>query len=138
MTLELFSKKRILIGEDDISILKMTKLRLEHEGYDVLAASDGEQVLEQAQVQLPIHLILLDIKLPKLNGYDVCRMLKGHIMTAGIPVIVFSASESQLIYLADRCIEAGATDWIKKPFRTKDLLAKIRRALGEEQEESHG
>lgn len=129
-------RKTILIAEDDPDILKVTKLRLEHEGYHVLAATDGETVLAQADGDLPIHLILLDIKLPKLNGYDVCRRLKRRPATARIPVIVFSASESQIQYLADRCVEVGATDWIKKPFRTKDLMTKIHRALHEE--ESHG
>jgi CheY-like chemotaxis protein len=127
----MIERKRILIAEDDPSILKMTKLRLEHEGYDVVAVMDGEEALQQAAAQTPIHVILLDIKLPKLNGYDVCRALKHQPATADIPVIVFSASETHLQRLADRCIEVGATDWIKKPFRTKDLLTKIHRALGE-------
>ncbi len=124
-------RKRILIGEDDESISKMTRFRLEHEGYDVVEASDGEAVLEQAAA-LPIHLILLDIKMPRLDGYEVCRRLRGSQATAGIPVIVFTASESQMARLADKCIEVGASDWIKKPFRTKDLMEKIHRILGEE------
>ena len=128
--------KTILIGEDDPGTLKVTKLRLEHEGYQVVTATDGESVLTSATSDLPIHLILLDIKLPKLNGYDVCRRLKRQPSTTRIPIIVFSASESQMQYLADRCVEVGATDWIKKPFRTKDLMNKIHRALHEE--ESHG
>ena len=126
------SKKRILICEDDLSILKVTKVRLEHEGYDVVTAVDGEDVLHQVEAAYPIHLVLLDIKLPKRNGYEVCRMLKQLPPTADVPVIVFTASESQLQRLADRCIEVGAADWIKKPFRTKELLEKIHRALKEE------
>lgn len=129
------TQKRILIGEDDPSILKMTRLRLEHEGYAVTTATDGEAVLRAAIANTLPDLILLDIKMPKLNGYEVCQRLKRHTPTATIPVIVFSASESQIQRLADRCIEVGATDWIKKPFRTKDLLIKIHRALHEEQEE---
>lgn len=125
-------KKRILIGEDDLSVLKVTRVRLEYEGYDVIQAVDGAEVLERAHGDLPIHLILLDIRLPKMNGYDVCRSLKHQADTAEIPVIVFTASESEQQWLADRCIEIGATDWMKKPFRTKELLAKIQRALGEE------
>lgn len=126
------SKKRILICEDDLSILKMTKVRLEHEGYDVVTATTGEEVPGAVEEAYPIHLVLLDIKLPKLSGYDVCRLLKQRPATAEIPIIVFTASESQLQRLADRCIEVGATDWIKKPFRTKELLEKIHHALGEE------
>ena len=124
-------KKRILIAEDDPSILKMTRLRLEYEGYAVVAALDGEEALQQASTEFPIHLILLDIKLPKMDGYTVCQRLKHQSRTEGIPVIVFSASENELQRLADRCVEVGAVDWIKKPFRTKDLLDKIHRALGE-------
>ena len=130
-------RRRVLLVEDDPSVLKMTRLRLEHEGFDVVTAMDGEQALEEADAQLPIHLVLLDVKLPKLNGYEVCRTLKHRTKTAHIPVIVFSASESQMQKMADRCIEVGATDWIKKPFRTIDLMSKIRHAL-EPQEESHG
>ena len=131
------ARRRILLVEDDPSVLKMTRLRLEHEGFDVVVAMDGEQALEEAETQLPIHLVLLDGKLPKRNGYEVCRTLKDRPQTAHIPVIVFSASESQMQKMADRCIEAGATDWIKKPFRTMELLSKIQHAL-EPGEASHG
>ena len=124
-------KKRILIAEDDPDILKMATMRLTYEGYEVLLARDGEEALRQAAEGLPIHLILLDIKLPKRSGYDVCRLLRRQAVTATIPVIVFTASESQLQYLAERCAEAGVTDWIKKPFRTQELLGKIHRALGD-------
>ena len=130
------AKQRILIGEDDPSVMKMTKLRLEHEGYDVVSAMDGEAVVNEAGGALPIHLILLDVKMPKLNGYEVCRMLKRRPATAKIPVIIFTASESQFQLLTDRCIEVGAADWLKKPFRTHELMTKIHRALGEE--EAHG
>ena len=126
------AKKRILIAEDDPGILKMTTFRLQFEGYEVIAATDGEEALEQVASRLPIHLVLLDIKLPKLNGYDVCRVLKRTSATAAIPIIVFSASESQVQRLANKCAEVGANDWIKKPFLTKDLLVKVHRALGEE------
>ena len=131
------AKKRILIGEDDPSVLKMTTLRLEHEGYEVIPTMDGDGVLQQAEGAPPIHLILLDVKMPKRNGYDVCRILKRQPATAKIPVIVFTASESQGSMLTDRCIEVGAADWLKKPFRTHELMAKIHRALGEG-DEVHG
>jgi len=133
------TKKRILIGEDDPSVLKITRLRLEYEGYDVVEAEDGEAVLRQAAASLPIHLILLDIQLPKRNGYDVCRALRRHGATATTPILIFTATEAQQRRLAERCIEVGATDWIRKPFRTKELLGKIHRALGEtEGGEPHG
>ena len=124
-------KKRILIVDDEPSVLKVTKARLEHQGYEVLVAMDGKAALQKAAEELPIHVVLLDIMLPKLNGYEVCRALKRQPATAHIPVIVFTGSESHIEQLGDRCIEVGATDWIKKPFESKELLAKIHRALGE-------
>ena len=129
------AKKRILIAEDEPNVLKATKLRLEHEGYTVLSAVDGEDTLQQAESALPIHLILLDIKMPKLDGYEVCERLKRSPTTAHIPIIVFTASEVHFKRLADRCIELGALDWIKKPFETKELMVKVHRALDEETRE---
>ena len=126
------AKKRILIAEDDPGILKMTMFRLEHEGYDVVAAADGEEALRQAKAALPIHLILLDVKMPKLDGLAVCRLLKHQVATAAIPVIVFSGSEAQLNRLANKCVEIGAADWIKKPFLSRELMDKVHRALGEQ------
>ena len=125
-------KKRILVGEDNTDISKVTRVRLEHEGYEVEAAYDGEAVLNLAGGQ-GFDLILLDIKMPKKNGYEVCRQLKGQPATAHIPVIIFTASEAHWSRLGDQCIEAGAADWIKKPFRTKELMQKIHRVLGEEE-----
>lgn len=126
------AKKRILLVEDDPSVMFVTKTRLEHEGYEVVPATNGEVALQQAVDKLPIHVVLLDIMLPKVNGYEVCRRLKQQPATADIPVIIFTASEAQLRNLADRCTEVGASDWIKKPFLTKELLQKIQRVLGEE------
>ena len=124
-------KKRILVGEDNSDISKVTRVRLEYEGYDVDVAEDGEEVLRRTAGGL-FDLILLDIKMPKMNGYDVCRHLKTAPATAAIPVIIFTASEAYWSRLGDRCIEVGASDWIKKPFRTKELMAKIHKVLGEE------
>jgi len=126
------AKKRILIVEDEPSVLKVTKVRLEHEGYDVIAAMDGREALQRATSELPIHLILLDIMLPKLNGYEVCRSLRRQPSTTHIPVSIFTASEAQSQRLADRCVEVGAADCVKKPFNRKELLEKIHRALREE------
>ena len=69
-------RPRVLLVEDDPSVLKMTQLRLEHEGFDV--------------TELPIHLVLLDVKLPKLNGYEVCRTLKHQPQTSHIPMELMS------------------------------------------------
>lgn len=131
-------KPRILVGEDDPVILKMTTYRLQHEGFTVLSAADGEETLRQAESSLPIHVILLDINMPRRNGYEVCQELKKRPATARIPVIIFTGSERRMTQLADRCIEAGAADWIKKPFHTKELLEKIHRAMEAAQGGSDG
>lgn len=125
-------RQRVLLAEDDPSIRKLTTRRLEHEGFEVVQACDGEEALHRVEEALPIHVVLLDAILPKLNGYEVCRALKQRPATAGIPVIVFSATEPRWQELANRCIEVGAAGWIQKPFRTQDLMEKIRLALGEQ------
>jgi CheY-like chemotaxis protein len=122
-------KQRILVAEDDPSILKMMKLRLEYEGFEVVLTVDGEQAFNQATADGVIDLILLDIKMPKLDGFEVCKRLKADPVTAKIPIILFTASEAHWLKLADRCIELGVADWIRKPFRSEDLLAKIRKVL---------
>lgn len=120
--------RRILLAEDDLSVVKMTKLRLEHEGFEVVVAKDGEEALDEA-AGLKIDLILLDVRMPKLDGFEVCQRLKADTHTAKIPIIVFTASTARWSQMADRCIELGVVDWLKKPFRSQDLLDKIRRAL---------
>ena len=126
------TKKRVLVVEDEAHVLKVTRVRLEHEGYEVLVAVDGERAIAQVKTGLPIHLVLLDIKLPGVDGYEVCRQLKSQSATSDIPILLFTASEAQATYLTDRCIEVGADDWIKKPFRTTDLMEKIHRLIAEE------
>ena len=133
-------KPRILLVDDEPDVRKVTKVRLEHEGYDVVVATDGERAVECAATELPIHLILLDIRLPRLSGYEVCRRLKRQPATAHIPILLFTASEAEAANLTDRCIEVGANDWIKKPFHSKVLMEKIRRLIGDAAGEdmSHG
>ena len=127
-------KRRILLVDDEADVRKVTKVRLEHEGYDVVVATNGEQAVARANTDLPIHLVLLDIRLPRLNGYEVCRHLKAQSSTASIPILLFTASESQAAHLTDRCIEVGANDWIKKPFRSNELMEKVHRLVAQAEE----
>ena len=120
---------RVLIGEDEQTTLKMAKRRLEHEGYEVVTAQDGEEVIRQVRAAAPIYLILLDVGMPRANGYDVCRRLKQDPATGHIPVIVMTSTEDSAAALADKCVEAGADDWLLKPFRTVDLMVKVHRVL---------
>jgi DNA-binding response OmpR family regulator len=132
------AKRRVMIVEDDHSVLKMLRFRLEYEGFSVLEAMDGEEAIQVVEAQRPIDLVLLDVKLPKRDGYEVCRWLKGNPSTADIPVIVLTGVETEIQRLADRCVEVGADDWIQKPLRTQDLLAKIHRVLDRREEGFHG
>ncbi len=122
-------QKRILLVEDDLSVLKMTKVRLEHEGYAVITATDGEEAVRQATEGPSVDLILLDLKLPKLDGFEVCRQLKATPSTAEIPVIIFTASSVSWQHLADECVKLGVADWLRKPFRSKELLEKVQQAM---------
>jgi CheY-like chemotaxis protein len=112
----------------------MLTARLEHAGYEVLVARDGEEVLWQVQVcagpEAPIDLILLDLQMPSLNGLEVCQRLKHAPETAQIPIILFTAAENLLdARVANLCIEMGVSDWLEKPFRSQALLEKVERAL---------
>lgn len=130
MSREPKSQRRVLVAEDDPSVLKMTKLRLEHEGYRVIVASDGQEALDRATGDdLKIDLILLDVRMPKLDGFQVCQRLKEQPSTRDIPIVVFTASESNMRHLANRCLELGISGWLKKPFRSSDLMDHVHRAL---------
>lgn len=126
-------KKRILLADDEVSILETTRRRLEHEGYEVTTATDGEEVLEEAFdfEEGGFDLILLDIKMPKLDGFQVVKRLRENPSTAKIPTILFTASSARWEALLAKCVELGITDFLKKPFQSKELVARIRHVLGE-------
>ncbi len=124
-------KKRILVAEDDPSIRKVIKLRLEHEGFVVFISGDGEEALREVERDLPFDLIILDVKMPRMNGYEACRRMRAMAALARVPIIIITATESQVMRLMDRCIEAGADDWICKPFQTRQLMEKIHRLIKE-------
>ena len=126
-------KRRILVVEDDRSVGEFVAARLEHEGYKVVVAMDGEEGVKRATEDGTFDLILLDIKLPKLDGFEVCKRLKAQPVTAKIPVIIFTGSSTYQTDLADRCIELGVQGWLVKPLDSKALLAYIRRTLQKEE-----
>ncbi len=113
-------QKTVLIVEDEKNIVDILRFNLQREGYQTLEAYDGEDGLEKARTQDP-DLILLDVMLPKMNGFDVCRSLR----TGGssVPVIILTAREEE----ADKVfgLEIGADDYITKPFSMRELLARV-------------
>jgi len=116
-------KYKILIVDDDVDIISLLTMRLEESGYEVMASCDGKDGFAKARDQKP-DLIILDLKLPKLDGYWVCGLLKKDKRYSGIPVIVFTAKTGEDdMRLAKEC---GADDYVVKPFEGKELLSKIR------------
>lgn len=119
-------KKRILIVDDEEDILSLLKFRLEANNYEVLSASDGQEGLMKARAEKP-DIIILDLMLPKLDGYKVCRMLKFDENYKNIPIIMFTAKAQQKDEELGK--EMGADAYITKPFEPDILLEKIRELL---------
>jgi DNA-binding response OmpR family regulator len=120
-------RPRILIVDDEADLLAVLRFGLEAEGFEVISASDGEEGLRFARDDRP-DLMVLDLMLPKLDGYKVCRMLKFDERYRHIPVIILSARSSE----EDRrlALEMGADTYLSKPYDVKELVAHIRRRLG--------
>ncbi|MBM3248607.1 MAG: response regulator [Candidatus Omnitrophica bacterium] len=121
-------KKRILLVDDEPDVVKIVKFRLEENDYEVLVATDGQEALEKARKEKP-DLIILDLMLPKMDGYKVCRMLKFDEKYKHIPIIIFTARGQDL----DKKVgyDVGASEYIIKPFEPQVLLAKIKDLLAE-------
>ena len=115
-------KRRVLLADDDPSLLRLISTTLGTDDFDLLQAGDGHEALEVARRERP-DLILLDINMPRLNGFEVCQALKHDPETANIKVVVLSARGS----VADRARgrECGADDYFVKPFSPIRLLNKI-------------
>jgi two-component system OmpR family response regulator len=117
------SNDKILTVEDDANLLETIKYNLHKEGYDVVTASDGEQALETARREKPA-LIILDIMLPKMSGFEVCRILRKE-MTVPILILTARADETDKIV----GLEIGADDYMTKPFSMRELMARVRAML---------
>jgi two-component system alkaline phosphatase synthesis response regulator PhoP len=113
---------RILVVEDDPSILRGLEMNLQLEGFETIAASDGREALERVD---GVDLVVLDVMLPHLNGYQVCQRLRAR--GSNVPVVLLSAKTAELDIV--RGLELGADDYVTKPFRVAELLARIRAHL---------
>jgi len=114
--------KKILVVDDEVYILHILDFSLGAEGYEVITAADGEEAIEKARTERP-DLVVLDIMMPKVDGFEACRRLKGDPETNQIPVILLTAKGREV----DRQmgIEVGADDYIIKPFSPTKLIEKI-------------
>lgn len=114
---------RILVVEDEMKIARFIELELMHEGYEIIKAFDGREGLDIAEKE-NVDLILLDIMLPKLNGLEVLRRIRKF---SDVPVIMLTARDAVMDKVSG--LDAGADDYITKPFAIEELLARIRNAL---------
>ncbi len=119
-------KKRILIVEDEAQLVNLLKMRLEANDYEVITAYDGQEGLDKARKE-KLDLIILDLMLPRMDGYKVCGLLKRDTRYAGVPIIMFTArAQEEDIKLGK---EVGADAYITKPFEPQVLLEKIKELL---------
>lgn len=117
----------VLIAEDDEDILEMVVFDLEDEGYEVLTARDGDGALALALERTP-DLVLLDVAMPGLDGYEVTRRLRAEEATKGTPVVLLTArAQVRDVILG---FEAGANDYVTKPFRPEELRTRLQAVLG--------
>ena len=116
-------KTRILVVDDEISIIKFLRSNLENKGYKVFAAMNGVEALQTIEMELP-DLIILDIMMPKMDGFEVCQRLREW---SQIPIIMLSARSDENDKV--KCLELGADDYMSKPFGKDELLARIKAVL---------
>ena len=122
------AKGKILVVDDEIYIVHILDFSLGMEGYEVLTALDGEQALEKVRAEHP-DLVVLDVMMHKLDGYETCRILKADETTRHIPIILLSAKGRN----ADQKVgyDVGADDYITKPFSPRKLVDRINALLGQ-------
>jgi two-component system OmpR family response regulator len=114
---------KILVVEDDPNILEALRYNLGKEGYDTFTAVDGVQALEAARASKP-DLIILDIMLPKMSGFEVCRILRKE---KAVPIIMLTARDDEIDKVTG--LDLGADDYMTKPFSMRELMARIRAML---------
>ena len=115
---------KILAVDDEDSIRELLELQLKRNGYETLTAADGQAALEQAA---QADLVLLDVMLPGIDGFEVCRRLKADPSTQAIPVIMLTAKSEEIDKVLG--LELGADDYMVKPFSVRELLARIKAVL---------
>ena len=120
--------KKIVLAEDEPHIARLVVFKLEREGYEVVWADDGEKALESIKNHIP-DLIILDIMMPVMDGYEVLRRVKEDEGLKAIPVIMLTAKGQERDIV--RGFELGSEDYIIKPFRPAELVARIRKVLNE-------
>ena len=117
----------ILVADDEEDLRELVSYRLTRSGYEVISAVDGEDALRVARERVP-DLIVLDVMMPKLDGYELTRQLRAEESLHAIPVILLTARSQESD--VSRGFEVGADDYLKKPFNPDELVARVRAVLG--------
>lgn len=115
--------EKILVVDDEVKIVRVVRAYLEREGYKVVEAHDGVEALEAARREKP-DLVVLDLMLPRLSGWDVCRTLRHE---SALPVLMLTARDEDTDKIVG--LELGADDYVTKPFNPKELVARVRAIL---------
>ncbi|MGH2730446.1 MAG: response regulator transcription factor [Actinomycetota bacterium] len=118
------SEKRILVADDDPVILRLIQVNLELEGYQVLTANNGEEAVETATAEHP-DLVILDIMMPRMDGYQACETIKSEESTKDIPIVFLSAKAQQSDI--DKGKAYGVDDYLTKPFDPAELIEVVER-----------
>jgi DNA-binding response OmpR family regulator len=122
---------RLLIADDDLTMIKFIRANLKAENYEVLTSMDGSEAIETVERELP-DLMILDIMMPKVNGFEVCRQIREW---SKIPIIMLSALGNEEGKV--KCLDLGADDYISKPFGVNELLARVRAVFRRTIEQNH-
>lgn len=117
---------RILVAEDEKDIRELIAFTLRFAGFDVLLATNGEEAVQVAEAEIP-DLVILDVRMPRMSGYEACRRLKENPQTAALPVVFLSAKgqDSEI----QQGLESGAEEYILKPFAPDELIQQVRNIL---------
>lgn len=119
-------KQRILVVDDEPEAVELVEFNLKQAGYAVVTAADGSEALKKARTQTP-DLIVLDVMLPEMDGFEICKTLRLESATARVPIIMLTAKAAEI----DRVLglELGADDYLTKPFSPRELLLRVKKIL---------
>jgi DNA-binding response OmpR family regulator len=119
--------KRILVADDEPDVRELVVYRMKRSGYDVIEAKNGEEAFELAVANIP-DLIVADVMMPRVDGYELTRRLRAEQTTQRIPIILLTAKTQEAD--VSQGFDAGADDYLKKPFNPDELVARVRAVLG--------
>ncbi|MBM7555451.1 response regulator [Halanaerobacter jeridensis] len=117
---------KILVVDDEENIVKLVSYNLEQEGYEIITANEGKEALAKIEQENP-DLMILDLMLPKVDGFDICRKVRKDGNTNNLPIIILSAKEEEIDKILG--LELGADDYVTKPFSPRELIARVKAVL---------